>query len=272
MCAFNLGDYVDAVSSLEAALNDPRKPLTDDQRRHASDLIARSNQHVGRFRLRLSPPEAALTIDGRAPTLIGQLELLLESGRHEIDVRATGYRSAHSVLSVEGGDRTTLELQLERGSGSANGNANENASSVAQTDGMQPKAAAERAAGATASSAVNRPRPDAADGSTQKTIGYVTLGVGAAGLVAFGVVGGLAIAAQTKLADHCPQARCAPAYYRDVDRYETLKTASTVLLIGGGVCAALGAGLLLFRPGPSSEHAALEPMLGLGTFGLRGQL
>jgi hypothetical protein len=100
----------------------------------------------------------------------------------------------------------------------------------------------------------------------------VTLGVGVAGLAAFGVVGALAIAAKSKLDDHCPQARCAPAYYRDVDRYETLKTASTALLIGGGVCAAVGAGLLLFRPGQSSEHAALEPMLGFGTFGLRGQL
>jgi tetratricopeptide (TPR) repeat protein len=267
MCAFNLGDYVDAVSSLEAALNDPRKPLTDDQRRHASDLIARSNLHVGRFRLRLSPPDAALTVDGRTPTLIGQRELLLESGRHEIDVRATGYRSAESVLNVEGGDRTTFELRLER--------AAENTSAVAQTgagESVQPEAAAERVAGVAAPNLTNRRQPEAAAGSTQKTLGYVTLGVGVAGLAAFGVVGAVAIAMQSELADHCPQARCAPAYYKDVDRYETLKTASTALLIGGGVCTALGAGLLLFRSEQSSEHATLEPMLGFGTFGLRGQL
>src|ERR1700742_2147963 len=40
MCSFNLGDYVEAVLSLETSLTDQRKPLTEDLRRHVTELIA----------------------------------------------------------------------------------------------------------------------------------------------------------------------------------------------------------------------------------------
>jgi hypothetical protein len=262
MCAFNLGDYVDAVLNLETALGDARKPLTDDQRKHAAELIGRSNQHVGRFRLRLSPPEATLTVDGGVPTLLAEYELLLESGRHQIDVRAPGYRSAQSVLSVEGGDRTTLELRLERAAQDEVVDARVPGRPLLKVASVDPNGA-HRADGAD---------PEAAHGSLQQTLGYVTLGVGVAGLAAFGVVGALAIAKQSKLHDHCPQGQCAPAYHSDVDRYETLKSVSTGLLIGGGVCSLLGVGLLLFHGERADERATLQPMVGLGTIGLRGQL
>jgi hypothetical protein len=261
MCAFNLGDYVDAVLNLEAALSDSRKPLTEDQRKHAAELIGRSNQHVGRFRLRLSPADAVLTVDGHAPTLLAERELVLELGRHQIDVRAPGYRSAQSVLSVEGADRTTLELRLTPAS------PDEIAGSSAA-----PAQQLTAAANATVPNRPLRSEPDPQRSSLQQSVGYVTLGVGVAGLAAFGVVGALAMAKQSKLDDHCPQGQCAPAYHSDVDRYETLKTVSTGLLIGGGVCTLVGAGLLLFHGEQTSEHAMLQPMIGFGTVGLRGAL
>jgi hypothetical protein len=263
MCAFNLGDYVDALLNLEAALSDSRKPLTDEQRKHATDLIGRSNQHVGRYRLRLSPPEAALTVDGHAPALLAERELVLESGRHQIDVRAPGYRSAQSALSVEGGDRTTFELRLTHATPEEiAGNQAGDPQLTAAAD-QRPKSGFSQA---------QPVEPEPARGSLQQTLGYVTLGVGVAGLAAFGVVGALAIAKQSSLHDHCPQGQCAPAYHDDVDRYETLKNVTTGLLIGGGVCTLVGAGLLLFHGERVSERATLQPMLGFGTVGLRGTL
>jgi hypothetical protein len=59
-----------------------------------------------------------------------------------------------------------------------------------------------------------------------------------------------------------------------VERYDALRTASTITLIAGGAFTVLGGTLLLTRP---SEHegtsrAALEAMLGPGSVGLRGRL
>src|SRR5262249_21345458 len=102
MCSFNLGDYADAVLNLEHARAETRKPLTDDQLKHVGDLLSRANQRIGRFRLRIDPAEATLLVDGHAPLTLDQTELLLESGRHEIEARAAGYQTVRNVLNVDG--------------------------------------------------------------------------------------------------------------------------------------------------------------------------
>jgi hypothetical protein len=263
MCSFNLGDYADAAWNLEAALSDTRKPLTDEQRKHAMDLIVRANQRIGRFRLRLSPADATVTVDGLAPLLTSTPELLLESGRHSIDLRANGYRASQSVLNVEGGDRTTLELRLVAAP----------AGFVQLDDGSASPQSGELTA-PTAASLARTSTPDSRS-KLQPTLGYVSLGVGAAGLIGFGVVSALAINKKSSLDDHCPQNTCAPAYYKQLDQYDALRTASTVSLIAGGALVALGAGLLLFSPHADhadSEHATLQPLIGPGSLGLRGQL
>jgi hypothetical protein len=194
MCSFNLGDYVDAVWNLESSLTDTRKPLTEDHRRHASDLIARANPHIGRFRLRLSPADATLSVDGHSPVLLSQTELLLEPGRHEVEVRATGYRPARNVLAVDGGDRTTLELRLTTAPTAA----------IAESDFSGSP-------GDNLTAGSGRRQPAASSGSSaQSTIGYVSLGLGAAGLVAFGVISGIAMADKAKLEDKCDTRMCGP--------------------------------------------------------------
>ena len=77
MCSFNLGDYADAVWNLERARTETRKPLTDEQQKHASELIAKANQHIGRFRLHLDPQDATLWVDGQAPLLLDQTEFTI---------------------------------------------------------------------------------------------------------------------------------------------------------------------------------------------------
>jgi hypothetical protein len=258
MCSFNLGDYVDAVENLEAALHDARKPLTAEQQRNATDLIAQSNPHIGRFQLRLSPPTAALTVDGRTVTLNDRHELLLEPGRHNIEAHAPAYRGVQTMLNVGAGDRTTFELRLVV---EPAGNA--------ESEVAQPLAPARDASSGTQPSSQNA----TTQGSTQTTIGFVTLGVGVAALVAGGVVSALAISKQSKLHDRCPNRLCGPSYYADVDSYDTLKTVSTVTLIAGGAATVLGGVLLLIRGDRPSEHAAaIEPTLGFGSLGVRGQL
>jgi hypothetical protein len=90
MCSFNLGDYVDAVWNLERALAETRKPMTEEQQKQALDLIAKANQHIGRFRVHVEPPEANLLVDGRAALILDGAELLSEPGTHDIEARAPG--------------------------------------------------------------------------------------------------------------------------------------------------------------------------------------
>jgi hypothetical protein len=256
MCSFNLGDYLDAVANLEAALSDTRKPLSPDQRASASDLIARSQANVGRFRVHLTPADAVLWVDGRPPLHLGSGEVLLEPGRHELSAQASGYQTSRSTLQVEGGDRTTLEIQLE------------------PSPANEPLAMAKGAAAVEAASPppAQSPPPHSAHGSTQAVLGYVALGVGGASLVAFGISTGMASSKASTLEDHCIDRACGPSYHDDVDTYNRLKVLSTASLITGAVFAVAGTLLLVTLPSDSAEHARLTPMIGLGSLGVRGQL
>jgi hypothetical protein len=262
MCSFNLGDYVDALIDLEAALEDTRKPLSADQRSHVSDLIARSQVHVGRFKIRLSPQDALLWVDGRPPPRLVTDEILLEPGRHELLAQASGHQPSRSTFQVDGGDRTTLEIVL--------------APSPATSDVAAAPAAKSTVV---ATNEVSSPAPLAPAGTstgtgsrTQAALGYVALSVGGVGLVAFGITTALAASKESNLDSHCSDRACEPAYHDDVDTYDRYRLLSTVSLVTGLVFVATGAVLLLTQPDGRAEHAGVTPMIGVGSIGLRGQL
>jgi hypothetical protein len=261
MCSFNLGDYLDAVFQLEQALGDPRKPLTTEQQVHARELLERANAHIGRFRLRLTPSEATLLADGSSALVLPSGELLLEAGHHEIEARAAGYLMAHSSVKVEGGDRTTLVFHLMRDEYGT--------SAVA---GRESVPGARRPSAATGDAvAANEP-----PASWSRTLGYTSLGLGAASLLGFAVTGTLALADGNKLQDRCPNETCGEMYRSTVERYNTMRTVATVTLVAGGALVVLGTTLLVAQPSPQPRDRAarpgLEPLIGLGSVGLRGSL
>lgn len=258
MCSFNLGDYVDALQNLEAALADARKPLNGEQRTHVSDLIARSQARVGRFRIRLTPQDAVLWADGRPPPRLGTDEILLEPGRHELLAQASGHQPNRSTVQVDGGDRTTLEIILTPHPAGAD-IAAVAAPKPAEAPSPAPVAAAPLSPASTAS-------------NTQAVWGYVALGVGGVSLITFGITTGLAASKASSLDEHCRDNACRPAYHDDVDTYNRYKVISTVSLIAGVALAGTGVVLLLTQPGQSTEHAALEPQIGFGSLGVRGHL
>jgi hypothetical protein len=255
MCSFNLGDYTDAVYQLEQALVDTRKALSEDQQAHARELIARANARVGRFRLRLTPAETVVRVDGNAALILEGNELLVEAGQHEIDARAPGYLTAHNNLRVDGGDRTTLVFHLMR-------------DDYAVADARPVPAATARGGDTSANSGHKN--------AWVRTVGYASLGVGAASLLGFAVTGALALADGNKLQDRCPNEMCSEMYRSTVQRYNTMRTLATVTLIAGGALTVLGTTLLIVGPSAQpSERArrkAVEPVLGFGVVGVRGSL
>ncbi len=270
MCSFNLGDYADALRAFDAALGETRKPLTTEQRTQLLELSERSSQRLGRFRLQLSPDNARLVVDGAEPAVLANKELLLEPGKHTIAISAGGYGTEHRELAVEGGDRATLQVRLQPTAASPKPVAEPEP--VALPAPAQVPAATEARAEPQVAVSAKTPAP-APSGGARKTIAYVGLALGTAAVATFAITAGVAMAKQSKLDELCPAHRCEPANYGALDTYDRLKTISTISLLTGGALLSLSTVLLLTGGEPASvEHAAVEPMLGLGFAGVRGQL
>jgi hypothetical protein len=114
MTSFELRDYVAAVRNLSAALKDKRKPLSPEQRKHAQDLLDRSRMLVDVYSLSVSPSNARVLIDGRAPELDADGTLLLGVGQHDLEVSAPGMVMRSLPINVRGGELKELSVTLER--------------------------------------------------------------------------------------------------------------------------------------------------------------
>lgn len=102
--------------------------------------------------------------------------------------------------------------------------------------------------------ATNQPTPTSSQpwsrGDTQRTLGWVGIGLGAAGVLFGATTGIVAGVKYGSLKDDCPSDRCiGTAKYGDrVDSYSAMRTMSTIGLIVGGVGAAAGITLLVTVP------------------------
>jgi hypothetical protein len=114
MASFELRDYVAAVRALSAALVETRKSLSSDQRSHARGLLERSRMYVDIYSLKISPPDARVLIDGRAPDSEPDGTVLLGFGSHTLEASKPGFVLRTLVVDVRGGERKDLVLSLER--------------------------------------------------------------------------------------------------------------------------------------------------------------
>ena len=114
MASFELRDYVSAMRALSAALVETRKPLSLDQRTHAQGLLERSRMYVDIYTLKISPADARVLIDGRAPDSEPDGTVLLGFGSHNLEVSKPGFELRALVVDVHGGERKDLAVTLER--------------------------------------------------------------------------------------------------------------------------------------------------------------
>ena len=114
MASFELRDYVAAVRALSAALVDPRKPLSLDQRTHAQGLLDRSRMFVDVYTLKVTPADARILVDGRVPESEPDGTVLLGFGTHNLEASKAGFLVRTLVLNVRGGERKDLAMTLER--------------------------------------------------------------------------------------------------------------------------------------------------------------
>jgi hypothetical protein len=113
MTNFEQRRYTKAFTALRKALDDTRKPLTDEQRSEAQALLNRAANYIGSFTLHLTPSTATLELDGSPVELEAGL-LLLDLGEHQLILRAKDHATHPMKLVVEGGEHVTLPIVLDR--------------------------------------------------------------------------------------------------------------------------------------------------------------
>jgi tetratricopeptide (TPR) repeat protein len=111
LTSFELRRYVNAIAELEAALADPRKPLTNQQRKEVETVLARAREFVSIYRVRVLPSEAEVIVDGH-PAALNQGQLFLDPGPHTLLVRASGYQERREDLRAAAGVKDELSIEL----------------------------------------------------------------------------------------------------------------------------------------------------------------
>jgi len=98
-------------------------------------------------------------------------------------------------------------------------------------------------------------RPSSSGGL--RTASYISTGVGAAGLIAFGVLGSMATARFEDIERACPSHDgCDPALRERAQSGQELQTGANIALVAGGVC--LAAGVTLFVLSLDEQDAEIE--------------
>lgn len=112
-------------------------------------------------------------------------------------------------------------------------------------------------------------------GSDQRTTAYIAGGVGAAGMIVFGVFGAMHLSTFGDLEDQCPGGRCPASLQGDADSGQTYQTVANVGLVVGAIGLAAGTALFVTTLiGDDDQSTASAPPLELGVgptgFSLRG--
>lgn len=121
LAEFEAHRYVSSVSHLSAALDDPRQPLTAEQREATVSVLTRARSYVARVALQLSPERARLQLNGQDVELPASGKLGLDPGSYELSLSAPGHVTRSVHLEARSGDNGVLALALEptaRGEGS----------------------------------------------------------------------------------------------------------------------------------------------------------
>lgn len=221
LASFRLIDYVSSIKYLKEALNETHRPLTEEQRKQAQEIITRASDFVGRLIVALKPPDAHLSVDGVAKKLEGNDELLTNPGRIELVVEAKGYKTLQRNIDVESGRKRVVKLTLEPISDATQ----HSESPIQSSEQIVPKVERE---------------------SSVSLVPYVVMGFGGALLIGSAITGIITYAAESELVEVCDADNyCPPEHESTIEMKDTLQVLSMVLLGTGLAASATGLVLLL---------------------------
>jgi hypothetical protein len=265
-----LGKLVEALATYSRIVREgvpPNSPpafakAVEDARREIETLMSRIPSVIIVVR---GASEVKVTIDGvEVPSAALGVKRLVDPGNHVIRATSPTALPKETSLTLLERKVETVTLELEP--------------THAAPPPVAPPPAAPPPIAAPPLATAPPPIADApveAPSSTQKTIGFVTLGIGGAGLVLGAVGGGLALSKHSSLVDQCPGGRCYPsqqsALQSDVNAYHTLGALSTAGFVVGGAGIATGVILLVTAPkAKPARAAAVTPLVAPGFVGAQG--
>ncbi len=245
-----LGIWVSAEAHLSAALDARDDAWIDKNRVALTAALDVVKQHVGSLEVLGGAPGAEVVVDGaRIGVLPMSAPWRVEVGRRSLEIRARGYHSASRATEIVAGRTTRETIELVR----------EDPAVSSPSVANPPKIVA-----------------PSEPGSTQRVLGWVGVGTGAALLVT-GVIA--VVARQGAVGSYNDDASCPgrgsaqqPAACQDyISTANSWRTVSIVGFIGGGALTVGGVILLATAPSakvPASTAASCGPAgLGLACVG-----
>ena len=108
LCDFELGYYARSIKELEAALSDPRRPLTPELRAQVLRTLERALRDVARVNLVLPDGAKELRVDGRPEPLPEAGVLMLDPGAHTLEVALEDREPITRQLQIDNGTHQNL--------------------------------------------------------------------------------------------------------------------------------------------------------------------
>jgi hypothetical protein len=242
-CLVQLGRLVEAAARYQDAIN---APLPDDSPQPLKAAQADAKQERAALMPRLpalslavegGADGATLAIDGKAidPATLRE-PIPVDPGSHRVEGKRADATVTEQVTLAEG-EKKSITLKLPK---------------------LPPPP-----------KTIHQPE---SPGAWMRTAGLIGLGAGGAGLIVWGITGGIALGQRPTLEENgCSNERC-PAWSRP-GSYSGLRVASMVGLYSGIGLAGIGATLFLLAPSPSKttpNAARIEPWIGVASGGVRG--
>jgi hypothetical protein len=189
-------------------------------------------------------------------------ERVLDPGPHLVEASAPGYRKVSTTINLREGATEDVTLTLIIDPEAAR------AARAAAAAGPAPGPAPESSASATAGAPDAKPR--AAD-SPNRTLAYVVLGLGVAGVGVGSVLGLTALSKKSDLSKACPNSTCHTSQQGDLDSARTSGTISTIAFAAGGAALIVGGVLFFTAPSPAPPAAFVaRPYIGISSAGVSG--
>jgi hypothetical protein len=223
----------------------------------AARELAELQPRIPRLRIRIDGAPAndvELTMDGLAITtvLLG-VDLPVDPGRRHV-VGRQGAQTVEQAIDLAEGEHKEGVLTFNPTSATA-----------------RPELPAEQPVLSVVSTpTLTEVQPVPPIGQTRRKWGWISVGVGAVGVLT-GVVTGIDVMASSGLRSNCPSQTCDPAKVggSSVNRYNLIRDLSTAGLVVGGVGTAVGVTLLSWTPKQERE-ARMALWLGPSSAGIRG--
>jgi hypothetical protein len=258
-CYVSVGRLVEGTEILRKLLREPQSadaaPAINKALERAQRTLDAAKPRIAGLTIKVAAvQDISVKIDGSAvPSALVDTEIPTDPGEHGIDVSAPGFLKSSTHIKLGEGEKKSVTLTLTRDPNepvkptqTSEAPAQKVAPNAQPQTASQPAAPAERSA------------PPAA--APNRTPAYVSLGIGAAGVVAGGVLGILTLQQHKTLQGQCPNDVCPPDRQADLQSAKRLGNYSTIAFGVGGAGLVLGT-VLLFTSGSSggADHARATP-------------